>query len=243
MLDADHIVTSLQAAWQQPNAGCRESYGSTLPRYRTIAGSAEDQITPDGISNPYWDVVRWMPAEPYWNGSALEPTHCYRAFTKKTGVELDALGANRQQLVKEFAWSVVSPGDISWMTGQLDGRSVVEIGAGTGYWAWQLEQAGVDVAAYDPNPPVDGNDFCTGGPYTTVLRDDASAVKHHQDRALLMVWPPSAGSHARHGTPCPCTRATYSSTRVRAGKAARPTISSTSCWRPSGMRCRSLHST
>lgn len=197
-MSAEPIITRLQAAWQEPGAGHRLYNSAGIPNYRPIAGSAEDQTTPDGVSNPLWDVVRWMPAEAYWPGSALEPTFSTIAFPQETGLELDAIGAGRHHLTQRYAWSIISPGDVTWMAEQLDGRAVVEIGAGSGYWAWQLEQAGVDVAAYDPNPPADDNQFCKAGPYTTVLADDATAVKHHQDRALLMVWPPYGGEHARH---------------------------------------------
>ncbi|MGA6223523.1 hypothetical protein ACPESV_24700 [Streptomyces umbrinus] len=192
------IIERLQAAWQEPGAG-RRHFGSTMPPFKPIAGSDQDQTVPDGVRNPLWEAVRWMPAEPYWHDATeLRPTFCYNAFAKATAGELEHLGASRQHLATTFAWSIVSPGDVTWLTGQLDGRNVVEVGAGSGYWAWQLEQAGVDVAAYDPNPPGEDNKFCTSGPYTTVLRDDSTAVKHHQDRALLMVWPPYDGEHARH---------------------------------------------
>lgn len=194
----DRIISRLQAAWQEPYAGHRQFNNGGRPPYAPIAGSDQDQVTPDGVSNPLWDAVRWMPAEPDWHDGKWEPTYPYLAFSKETGVELDAIGADRRHLATRFAWSIISPGDVTWMVGQLAGREVVEIGAGTGYWAWQLEQAKVDVAAYDPYPPADDNTYCKAGPYTTVLADDATAVKHHQDRALLMVWPPYGGEHARH---------------------------------------------
>lgn len=197
-MSVDRIIERLQAAWQEPGAGRRLYSGSVRPEYRPIAGSEQDETTPDGVSNPLWDVVRWMPAEPDWYGSDLQPTYPCMAFAKETGVELDELGAGRQHLATRYAWSIISPGDVAWIVGQLDGRNVVEVGAGTGYWAWQLEQAGVDVAAYDPHPAGEDNKYCKAGPYTTVLQDDASSVKHHQDRALLMVWPPYGGEHARH---------------------------------------------
>lgn len=187
----------LQAAWQEYGAGVRR-YDSSKSTYRPIAGTDQDQTTPDGIRNPLWDTVRWMPAEPDWDGTKLEPTYPYLAFCKATVEELEKIGATRQSLATRYAWSIVSPGDIDWIVQQLNGRAVVEIGAGTGYWAWQLEQAEVDVAAYDPHPPAEDNSYCKEGPYTTVLQDDATAVKHHQDRALLMVWPPYGGEHARH---------------------------------------------
>lgn len=191
------IVARLQEAWGERDVGIREHAPDRTP-YQSLAGSKQDQITPDGIQNPLWDVVRWMPAEPGWRGGELEPASPYLAFGMATGKELEQLGASRQSLAARYAWSIISPGDVTWMTEQLNGRAVVEIGAGTGYWAWQLEQVGVDVAAYDPNPVREDNSYCKAGPYTTVLRDDATAVKHHQDRALLMVWPPYGGEHARH---------------------------------------------
>lgn len=198
-MSVDRIIERLQAAWKEPDAGRRQFNSAGLPPYRHIAGSEQDQTVPDGIANPLWETVRWMPAEPYWHdATALQPTFASSAFAKATALELDQVGATRHHLTTAYAWSIVSPGDVAWMTEQLDGRAVVEIGAGSGYWAWQLEQAGIDVAAYDPHPPAEDNPYCKTGPYTTVLADDASAVKHHQDRALLMVWPPYEGEHARH---------------------------------------------
>ncbi|MFG3046323.1 hypothetical protein ACGFZR_15505 [Streptomyces sp. NPDC048241] len=196
-MNTDHVIDRLQSAWQEPDAGLRKC-SSLRSEFRCIAGGQQDQITPDNISNPLWEVVRWMPAELDRSGTRLEPTYPYLAFAKSTVAELTEGGATREHLATRYAWSIISPGDVTWMLDQLDGRKVVEIGAGTGYWAWQLEQAGVDVAAYDPHPAGEDNTYCKAGPYTTVLRDDASAVKHHQDRALLMVWPPYGGEHARH---------------------------------------------
>lgn len=197
-MSVDRIVERLQAAWQEPGAG-RRRFSSTMPPFHPIAGGEQDQAAPDGVSNPLWEVVRWMPAEAYWsNETELQPTYVSSAFRKETAAELTVVGASREHLTTRYAWSVISPGDVDWLVQQLDGRAAVEIGAGSGYWAWQLEQAGVDVAAYDPHPPSDDNQFCSGETFTTVLLDDASAVKHHQDRALLMVWPPFNGEHARH---------------------------------------------
>ncbi|MFE9735450.1 hypothetical protein ACFYO9_33905 [Streptomyces sp. NPDC005863] len=196
-MNPESVISQLRAAWEQEGAGARR-YSSHRSPYRPIASSEQDQTTPDGVTNPLWDVVRWMPAEPDWHDGRLEPTYTYLAFDKGEAARLDAIGAGRQGLATRYAWSIISPGDVTWIADQLAGRSVVEIGAGTGYWAWQLEQAGIDVAAYDPHPAAEDNTYCKAGPYTTVLRDDATAVKHHQDRALLMVWPPYGGEHARH---------------------------------------------
>lgn len=189
-MNAD-LIAALQSAWAQPGAG-RRSYG--LAPYRPIAHTSQDQ-QPVG-DNPMWEVVRWMPAaEPYWGGGLLEPESVPLDLPDTNG--LVNLGASRHDLCTRYAWSIITPGDVEWIGKVLDGRPVVEIGAGTGYWAWQLEQTGVDVVAYDPHPPSADNTFCKAGPYTTVLAGDATAVELHQDRALLMVWPPYDGGHAR----------------------------------------------
>ncbi|MGW0574798.1 hypothetical protein ACWD25_02280 [Streptomyces sp. NPDC002920] len=188
------LVEALRALWDDPAKAPSSPSGRRT--YRPIAGSEQDQQEPDSVSNPLWDVARWMPAEPYWGSDGPLCPYPFALGSSAMGPLMDQ-GADRTALCKKYSWSIVSPGDVQWMKSLLGGRGVVEIGAGTGYWAWQLEQAGVDVAAYDPNP-VGDNKFCEGGPYTTVLADDASAVKHHQDRALLMVWPPYGGEHARH---------------------------------------------
>jgi hypothetical protein len=190
------IVAALRDAWREPRAG-QPRYGSGPP-LRPIAESEEDQLVPSGGSSPLWEIVRWMPAEPYKDGQALTPTFLSEAFARSLAFRLDVLGASRHALATRFTWSIISPADVAWIVAQLDGRKVVEVGAGTGYWAWQLQQAGADVTAYDPHPPGENNRCCTAGPYTTVLEGDASAVKYHPDRALLMVWPPCGGEHARY---------------------------------------------
>ncbi|MFJ5532400.1 hypothetical protein [Streptomyces sp. NPDC093261] len=188
-------AAELRAAWAGRTT-LTGQFGSAV--YHRIADSGEDQTSPEGVDNPLWDVIRWMPAEPHWTGKGLEPTFVHNAFDRATAGYLTLMGADRRYLATTYTWSIISPGDVAWMAKTLEGRKVVEIGAGSGYWAWQLEQAGTDVAAYDPFPPGEDNGFAKAGPYTTVLSDDSSAVKHHQDRALLMVWPPYGGEHARH---------------------------------------------
>jgi hypothetical protein len=193
-LTATDLVAELQAAWREPDAG-RPVYGSHP--HKPIALSDQDQPIPAGVDNPLWDIVRWMPASPPWYGdnTLLEP----EPFPMSLGSpkRYDELGLGRMRLSTRYAWSIITPGDVAWMVAQLDGRSVVEVGAGSGYWAWQLEQAGVDVAAYDPHPVSDDNAYCKHGPYTAVLPGGPEAVlSQHPDRALLMVWPPYEGAHA-----------------------------------------------
>lgn len=67
---------------------------------------------------------------------------------------------------------------------------IVEVGAGTGYWAALLRNGGVDVIASDTL----GEDFGAYGfskLYTEVIQEDASVMAAlHPDHTLLIIWPP-----------------------------------------------------
>jgi hypothetical protein len=66
---------------------------------------------------------------------------------------------------------------------------IVEIGAGGGYWAQLLRERGADVLAFDLEPDPTRNWFFTRqwGP---VLQAPATIAGEHQDRTLLLIWPP-----------------------------------------------------
>ena len=68
---------------------------------------------------------------------------------------------------------------------------VVEIGAGTGYWASLLYARGVPTVAYDVAPPMspDNKWFHSSTGWFDVQEGDETMVAHHADRALLLVWP------------------------------------------------------
>lgn len=67
-------------------------------------------------------------------------------------------------------------------------RASWEPGAGGGYWAWQLAQAGVGVAAYEPASPAENN-FVVGEPWIPVQRGDHTVTADHPARSLLLCWP------------------------------------------------------
>lgn len=86
----------------------------------------------------------------------------------------------RKPLIWAFAWAVPNRAAIEALASR---KRIVEIGAGTGYWAWLLRQAGADILAYDlePNQPPR---------WTEVESGDSSLAASHPDRTLLLCWPP-----------------------------------------------------
>lgn len=69
----------------------------------------------------------------------------------------------------------------------------LEIGAGTGYWAYELRKIDIDVIATDLKPPGRGGNqywFHETRPYTKIIKVSATtAVKRYTGRTLLTVWP------------------------------------------------------
>lgn len=85
-----------------------------------------------------------------------------------------------------FAWAV--PNEAALLAiAQHAPRGVVEIGAGGGYWAYELRRTGADVIAYDLDPAGVGG--WHNGPWSRVHLGDHRKVKHHPDRTLLLCWP------------------------------------------------------
>ena len=68
---------------------------------------------------------------------------------------------------------------------------VVELGAGVGYWAHQLFRRGVDVVAYDIEPPPSAlnHRFAGSTPWHRITRGNELVVGAHRDRSLLLIWP------------------------------------------------------
>ncbi len=92
----------------------------------------------------------------------------------------------RNELTKRYAWGI--PNDTAIRAIASRGP-VVEIGAGTGYWASLLRQAKCDVVAYDEKPGENGwvqVEQC----YYDVQVGQHEVVTAHQDRTLLLCWPP-----------------------------------------------------
>ncbi len=70
---------------------------------------------------------------------------------------------------------------------------LVEIGAGTGYWAHRLRSIGVDIVAFD-QAPLDGERtnryHSRTRPWTHVELGDQTVLSGYADRSLFLCWPP-----------------------------------------------------
>lgn len=97
----------------------------------------------------------------------------------------------RSEWCRKFSWAIPTDAALQRIA---DLGPIVEIGAGTGYWTYLLREMGVDVKAYDVNPPGEPN--CQNGwhpnaaQWTPVIKGGPERAYWHEDRALFLCWPP-----------------------------------------------------
>jgi hypothetical protein len=157
----------------------------------TVLSEMTDQRTPEDCENPYWDFLLTLPGREHMDQLVVE----IPVWTDDGALTLELMraGVHHDPIRMHYAWSIPTPGDLDMITGWLEpGQGVVEVCAGSGYWAWMLTQYGVDTVAYDqaPGGPGSGNRFAKGGPWHPVLVGGPQSAAEHPDRALLLCWPP-----------------------------------------------------
>ena len=102
-----------------------------------------------------------------------------------------AVGAeDALMLAQHYAYVFPSDSALTMLAGL---GPLVEIGAGTGYWAYRLRSFGVDIVAFD-QAPLDGERtnryHPRTRPWTRVEQGDQTVLPGHADRALFLCWPP-----------------------------------------------------
>lgn len=151
-----------------------------------IHGSKFDQTA--NTDNPYWEVIRRLPYR-YWPFLGERPQ-----VDVMSSVRLLEEHINRETLVRHFSWAIPSPSALTAIANHLAGKPVVEIGAGGGYWKWQLTQLGVDVTAFDRRLGI-VPDYRTRL-WAEVNKGTPGVVVDFPDHVLMLCWPEFQGQMA-----------------------------------------------
>lgn len=86
----------------------------------------------------------------------------------------------RKKLIWAFSWAIPSPEVIEAICFY---SPLVELGAGTGYWAWLLEQKGAEVVAYESEPRQPPH-------WHSILKGSPEIVSQYSQHTLFLCWPP-----------------------------------------------------
>ncbi|MFC5662699.1 class I SAM-dependent methyltransferase [Kitasatospora misakiensis] len=154
--------------------------------FRQLGDLLPEQDVEFAAHNPQMVPLLWYPA--LRHGSRTRPViDVFDHLPAELGPALP----RRQELSRVYSWALASRTALDWLTDCLDGRGLLEVGAGSGYWAWLLRARGVDVLATDAEARTERNGFTDRFQYTEVrpgrAAEDAAA---HPDRVLALLWPP-----------------------------------------------------
>jgi hypothetical protein len=150
------------------------------------------------IKNPYYD--EWKKVENEATRLDRAYGHCSSALFDLTLSEeeqalyleeLRGINAWVEQYTQKYSWAI--PNDDA-LVEVAKFTPLIEIGAGTGYWAWLLRQLEVDILAFDKNPPghpLKSRYHPTAVTWTEVLSGDESVLDSIDNRTLFLCWPPS----------------------------------------------------
>ena len=143
------------------------------------------------LQNPYLDEVR----DYLLFGDRLSRNNMEREFEIMSGTIERGKSVHqiRFDYVEKYAWAVPTREAIETLVAH---DPLIEIGAGTGYWAWLVEQLGGDIVAVDAftrdyYDEMDEDDF-----WTAVREGDEQLVADYPDHTPFLCWPELGGSFA-----------------------------------------------
>ena len=96
----------------------------------------------------------------------------------------------RDEFIQQFGFAILDERTVTQLSSLIGNSKVLEIGAGSGYWSYELRRFGIDAVATDPQLTR----YATGGwelQYVEVDKLDGIAAldKYGHDLTLMMVWP------------------------------------------------------
>ena len=101
-----------------------------------------------------------------------------------------ALVELRTEFTTRYGFPIITPEAVDELAKLLTGRQVLEVGAGNGYLAQQLQQAGVDLFPTDPHHPASSSYALGKTQHTAVIQADAKqAIREFPEMDLLWSWP------------------------------------------------------
>lgn len=113
-----------------------------------------------------------------------------KVLSEKSGSFSDYFSEDhyRDHLATEYAWAIPSDEAIQAL---VEAGPIVEIGAGTGYWASLVAKAGGTIVAYDAHPPQSGtNPYRHRRAWFDVREGGPEKVTSHPQHTLFLCWPP-----------------------------------------------------
>lgn len=149
-------------------------------------------------SGSEFEITGYVPSEREWTvrNPFLEEVLAFIApdSGRSGGDPGMILNERRSDFINRYAFSIPTIVVIE----EIAARSpLVEIGAGNGYWAMCLRDAGADIIAYDTRPPGEeppwewrGSNQWFEDAWSMVHEGDETMAGRYPERTLFLCWPP-----------------------------------------------------
>lgn len=94
----------------------------------------------------------------------------------------------REAAISKYGFGILSNEAVCVIKACTGPVGIVEVGAGSGYWAYELKKVGVDIVATDPTPISESKWF--EKTWTNIEEcSGLDALARYPDRDLLICWP------------------------------------------------------
>lgn len=160
----------------------------------SISPAAPEEIVPEDDHDITGYSARdreWSIANPYLE-EVLSLVSSHRSSPRDE--LLKVMSRARPDYVSRYAFSIPTIEVIEEIAAS---SPLIEIGAGGGYWARCLRDAGADIIAYDKRPPGEEDpwDWRSGNQWfddtwLNVQEGDEAMAGRYPERTLLLCWPP-----------------------------------------------------
>lgn len=114
-----------------------------------------------------------------------EYLEAFRELEDKTTFKGQQWFGERERLVEEYSWAIPDERVLPYLS---EFGEIIEVGAGSGYWAYAVNKEGGDVMPYDIDPPKTkdmGGDAWTHVERANVFNMDEEVFEY----PILLVWP------------------------------------------------------
>lgn len=103
------------------------------------------------------------------------------------------ISLRRDEGIKKYAYAILTEEAIEKLRLYAP---ILEVGAGTGYWAYEFQKRGIDYIATDPDPC--GSQYFKGSEQWAPIEglSGVEAVTKYPDRTMLTCWPSYSDSWA-----------------------------------------------
>lgn len=124
----------------------------------------------------------------YYNSIAINHNEYYDLIKYDFSKAME-LWAKRDLWIKKYSFAILSLEAIKKIS---KFSPIIEVGAGTGYNAWLLSQAGAEIEAYDKYLPQENKEWNFTADYfpINIIKRGINIFNPDEHRTLFLCWPP-----------------------------------------------------